>query len=343
MDKRCQYYDYLNLFACFAVVAMHVNSAFWDYRPNPSWLLNSFIEKSCVWAVPIFYMLTGATLIRSSESFSFHVYAQKRFSRTVLPFIFWSFVGLIYDIFYLGSVSPDLELANYVSMILNASIPTTSVFWFFLPLFAIYLALPLLIYVDDEKKKKVFGYLIFAYLILNLIRNLFGFFGISFPVDLQLIVMGGWLIYPILGWYLSNIELRDIQQRGIYLIGIISFLFTWVGTVISSYKAGSIVNVGSNLLDLPYIIISSSVFLFFKQRFARKSQSERGSKLLVSLSGLTFGVYLIHRFVLNFLVKLLDIQPATWYWPIIGFFLVSGISFLLVALIKRIPLLRRLV
>ncbi len=343
MVKRCHYFDILNVIACLAVVAMHANSAFWDFRPSFSWLFNSFIEKVCVWAVPIFFMLTGATLIRSSESFSFCTYARRRFFRTVLPFIIWSVLGLIFDIFYLGLVSPDLKLTSYVSMILNATVPTTSVFWFFFPLFAIYLALPLFISVEDGKKEKVFGYLILSYLFFTLVKDLFSVLGASFPTVLQLVALGGWLIYPVLGWYLSTVELRDDQRRAIYSIGIASFLFAWGGTVVSSYKERAIVNIGSNLLDLPYIFISISVFLFIKQRFAQVPLNERKVHLIASLSSLTFGVYLTHRFVLNFIIKLFRVQVTVWYWPVIGFIVVSGFSFLLVSLIKRLPFLSRLV
>ena len=54
ISNHILYFDVLTILASFAVVAMHVNSAYWSYRDAPSWVLNLIIEKTCVWAVSIY-------------------------------------------------------------------------------------------------------------------------------------------------------------------------------------------------------------------------------------------------------------------------------------------------
>ena len=99
-SNRILYFDVLTILASFAVVAMHVNGAYWSYRDAPSWVLNLIIEKTCVWAVPVFFMLTGATLIDYRKRHSTSEYVKRRVRRTVVPFLIWSFAGLFFSLFY---------------------------------------------------------------------------------------------------------------------------------------------------------------------------------------------------------------------------------------------------
>ena len=57
------YFDLLNIFACFAVVALHVNGAVHTFAKTRNWVSCMFIEALFYFAVPVFFMLTGATLI----------------------------------------------------------------------------------------------------------------------------------------------------------------------------------------------------------------------------------------------------------------------------------------
>lgn len=98
ISNHILYFDVLTILASFAVVAMHVNSAYWSYRNAPSWVLNLIIEKTCVWAVPVCFMLTGATLIDYRKRHSTSEYVKRRVRRTVVPFLIWSFVGLFFSL-----------------------------------------------------------------------------------------------------------------------------------------------------------------------------------------------------------------------------------------------------
>lgn len=53
-------------------------------------MLGLAIEVLFYWAVPIFFMLTGATLMRYRERYDTKTFLLKRFQRTVIPFLAWS-------------------------------------------------------------------------------------------------------------------------------------------------------------------------------------------------------------------------------------------------------------
>ena len=59
------YFNVLNVLACIAVVMLHCNSCYWNgpVAGKSVWISANFIETTMYWAVPIFYMLTGAKLM----------------------------------------------------------------------------------------------------------------------------------------------------------------------------------------------------------------------------------------------------------------------------------------
>ena len=60
---RIAYYDTLNIAACFGVISMHANGLTHSFSPTLSWLQAFFVDCVFYWAVPAFFMLTGATLL----------------------------------------------------------------------------------------------------------------------------------------------------------------------------------------------------------------------------------------------------------------------------------------
>lgn len=63
MGKRVVYFDVLNILACFCVICLHCNGIVHTYTQTSAWAQSLAVEVICYWAVPIFFMLTGATLM----------------------------------------------------------------------------------------------------------------------------------------------------------------------------------------------------------------------------------------------------------------------------------------
>lgn len=70
-QTRILYLDILNILACFAVLMLHHNGIVHNYDIHTStWKQALAFEVLFYWAVPVFFMLTGATLIRYREKYS---------------------------------------------------------------------------------------------------------------------------------------------------------------------------------------------------------------------------------------------------------------------------------
>lgn len=342
--KRILYFDLLNLMACFAVVVLHVNIAYWSFRSAPSWVLNTFLFASFYWAVPVFYMLTGAKLLASFRWGNLRGYLKKRFLRGVLPFIAWSVIGLAFGLYVTGYIPSDESFSYYLGLIVSTSMPTESILWFMVPLFSIYLAIPLLAFVPENVRPRVYAYLLVVYFAIDFLNQLFRTLG-AFPNGDFVWPLGtAWFVYPVLGYLIAHCEFDKRQRWLVYFLGAVSWGLIFVGTLAMSFHAGSLVRFASDGIGLPSVSMASAVFLAVREwSECHPAQLNRMGGMLRGGVRLTFGVYLTHMFVLTLLVRIADIQEASWWWGIFGIPVVFSLSMALSALLNRIPVLRRIV
>ncbi len=76
--KKKIYIQILGVIACLAVVAMHVNGCFWQFSYDRYWITANIIECICYFAVPIFFMISGATLLNYRKRYTTAVFFKKR-------------------------------------------------------------------------------------------------------------------------------------------------------------------------------------------------------------------------------------------------------------------------
>ena len=66
-EQKCKhilYLDILNVFACFSVLMLHHNGIVHYYNVfSTAWKESLIFEVVFFWAVPVFFMITGATLL----------------------------------------------------------------------------------------------------------------------------------------------------------------------------------------------------------------------------------------------------------------------------------------
>lgn len=186
-------YDILNIISMIAVVILHVNNAVWWMPVNqPSWKGCLAIEVLFYWAVPVFFMLTGTNLIDYRKRYSTKVFLKKRFDKTVIPFLFWSIISIPWGIFQEHSINgQDINsVRNIIDVVFHAK--AMSIYWFFLPLFTIYLCIPLISLIPEaERKKACQYYIVYSFLMSSLFPPLCTILGIQFNNNLFCGLNGG--------------------------------------------------------------------------------------------------------------------------------------------------------
>ena len=87
-----------------------------------------------------------------------------------------------------------------------------------------------------------------------------------------------------------------------------------------------------------------AVFVWFRyHNWDRIEGNFRLRATVTKMAGGSFGVYLIHIFVINVVCSVCNVNVSGWKWRTLGVLLVYGTSLIIVRLLKRIPLIQRIV
>lgn len=77
LTNRIVYLDLLNVLAIVAVIAMHCNGLVHGNPMTRAWNTSLVVECICYFAVPIFFMISGANLMKYRERYSTKVFFKK--------------------------------------------------------------------------------------------------------------------------------------------------------------------------------------------------------------------------------------------------------------------------
>ena len=86
--KRLYYIDILNILSCFAVVVLHCSGGVFYYQKTRLWFIYMFLQTVAHFAVPVFFMITGANLLDYRKKYDTKTFFKKRAARTLAPFLF---------------------------------------------------------------------------------------------------------------------------------------------------------------------------------------------------------------------------------------------------------------
>ena len=341
--EKTAYLTLLSVCSMIAVVILHANVCFWSFSTEMYWVSANVIESVFYFAVPIFFMISGATLLDYRERYDTRTFLKKRALKTVIPFLFWGGFGM----WFCASVLHSAEWKGVLPLINGIlNVEYVGIYWFFLTLFALYGAIILLSLVPREKKVKTFGW---AAAVLFATSSAIPFFltvfhtGIHWPLD-----PGSpthYLLYIFLGYYLSRKEIRLPYRVLSYVLAAAGLLLHILGTYYTSVQAGTIVSDYKGYLNLPCVLYAVGIFLFFKQHGNRVMRAFPG-KIIRVMAPYSFTVYLLHWYLLN-LIRLsfanhgVMVDHALWY-RLGSVFLIVPVCMLVGFIIRKTPVLRYL-
>lgn len=337
--NRIEFIDYLNVFCCISVIALHCNGCFWKFSYERYWITSVFIESIFYFAVPVFFMITGANLIDYRDKYDTKTFFRKRFLKIFVPFLFWSIVGIVITKQFRGK-----DIVDILNIIINAK--AIGVYWFFIPLFATYLCIPVLGSIDVSKRKAIFTYMVclavLCVAILPLISRLYGF---NYNTGLTPPVVSGYILYVLLGYMLVKYWKLDFKQRAfIYIVGVVGLLIRLLTVLFWSLEEGKIVNVMGGYTALPTVAYSTAVFVFFQYDLKKFVSNDLLKSVdFIKLSSYSFGVYLLHMGFVKYLPKLLLFSSYSIWWRTIGVLCVYVVCVISVLVLKKIPLLKKVI
>ncbi len=341
--KKIDYISLASVISAIAVVYLHTNDCFWNFSTANYWFEANIIESVFYFAVPIFFMISGAMLIDFSKKYSLKEYFSKRINKTVIPYIIWSLIGLILQVYVFEKIGVGSFNLHYIANgLLNGNL--VHVYWFFIPLFCIYLSIPLFSFVDDSKKKEIFVYLTTLAFILNVfIPFLISVFGLNITFGLNIAVASGYLFFTLTGYLLHKYPLEDKCKYILYALAICGLLMHIIGTYCLSVDAGKIVYTFKGYYNLPCLLYSLGIFVFAKYDLVKIMKFDPVNKVINFLNSYTFGIYLIHIFVLWGIIKLFNADIYSLSFRLIAPVVIIILSIVIIYVLRKIPYVRYIV
>lgn len=342
-SEKQEYITLLNVLSAFAVVVLHTNNCFWTFSTERYWMTANIIESVMYFAVPVFFMITGATLIDYRERYSTKEYFKKRFWKAVFPFLVWSTLSPVISTLRLGGSLSDLTFVGIINGTLNT---TFSVYWFFVPLFCIYAAIPLFAAVPAEKRKTIFSYLaVICFLVNCLFPFLFQLLplGITWGSAWDISVGRDYLLYVLAGYLLHHHEIKKTARYAIYVLALAGLMLHMCGTYFTSMEAGYIVQQYKGYCNVPATLYSVGIFLLIRQIGPALMKWKPLNRLVSSLHSYTFGIYLLHWHLILLIANGLHLNGYSIVYRL-GFpFVLIGLCVGIVFLLRKIPGVRRIV
>lgn len=335
---------YANVIATLAVVILHVNGSFWDFDGSKSWAISNAIESLLYFAVPIFFMISGATLMDYRDRYDTKTFFKKRFQKTGIPFLFWSVVAIVCN-YIIGVVYwVQMDFAFIFGGIFGTKF--MHIYWFFLPLFGIYLSMPLFTAVEKKYRKPLFIYLAIVAFVLNHVWNFWDMLAEGDMAANSLVVssMSGPLLYMVVGYLLTHYEVPKRGRILIYLVGVAGLFSEMLGTYYSSMSEGRIVTTFKGYYNVPAIVYAVCVFLLIMQwagTFGPKH--EKLTNGIKKIGTYCFPIYLIHYFVLHVMLSYFYVDHRSLFYRIGGVFISIAISVAVTFILRKIPYLRAVV
>ncbi|HIC7212332.1 acyltransferase [Burkholderia stabilis] len=332
MDRRV---DALRVVACFMVVLLHVSSESF-VRYSATWNASNCYESLSRACVPIFFMISGANLLRKTEPLG--TFLSKRVLRVLPPLVFWS-------TFYLWWLSfNNVHTGNWILAILAG--PTMFHLWFFYVIFGIYLVVPAMrrFYQSASQSERVWllaVWFVTASLYPTLQALLAG------REDDLIAKWGTGSVYDpsYYGMYAGFLVLGAClaERKGNVATGLALFAVSVVATVLATIWESHLHGVPNPFFQLylsPLVVIAAcGLFHAFMGMAAGKS-----SALLNTVSGCTLGIYGLHPFLIDPFAKHLGLLQLTG-WPLIdpllATLLIFGTALAIIAFLRWIPLFGR--
>ena len=334
--KRVVYFDILNITAALSVIFLHCNGNSFYYIDTLGWKQAMLVEAACYWAVPVFLMLSGANLMTYRSKYTTKQYFLKRFTRTVIPFIAWSLLVAVEK-----GINPlEIGIKEFLSKIFNCTIE--GVYWFFIPLFSVYLSMPVLSLLKDNKR--ILWYMAGGAFVLNsVLPKLFGYMNMTYNFQLSMMTVTGMLIFPIIGYLFAITDFGKLQRAVFYILAIFGLALRYFGTWYLSARDGTLNNTFYGYTGYCSVFLACGVFIFFKyfKPFQKLADCPRACNILSIVSGCSFGIYLMHMTVYRFLERYLE--EYSWEWRLLVPFLIYFVALAVTFLLKKIPLLKHIV
>lgn len=141
----------------------------------------------------------------------------------------------------------------------------------------------------------------------------------------------------MIGYVIANSNISRRLRYAIYGATILGLMMHILGTYILSMEAGKIIQTYKGYTNLPCVIYSIGIFLFFKENCERIMSFGWVRNLVHGLKSYTFSIYMLHWFVMTFFVTEFHINTMSIIYRLLGPIPIILVCIIITYLIRKIP------
>lgn len=309
MTRRNIYMDLLSILSCMAVVYLHCSTVVYVNQGDMLWFLSIIVQSVFCFAVPVFFMISGANLIGYRKKYDTRTFLVKRLKRVVIPLVGFSALYYLLSCFAPGDFglpARELSISGFFTGLFTNSI--CDVYWFLYAIIALYLVTPLLSLAADDKG--LLRYLLLVSFISTAVIPLVNRFApVHTLLDLFVVpYLSGSIFLYLLGYYIEHyVEITRRIRFGAVGIAVLCFAVMAIMTLktnlphtVASGNFSAFDNFYINVYNIFCSMYSCAIFCLAKgaESWMRGIRAFEG-KTFRLLASVPFYVYLIHMLIIH--------------------------------------------
>lgn len=313
MTNRNLYFDFLRGVAIIIVIGIHC------YTIDNNILFRQVLNA----AVPLFIAVSGFFLSQKviKDRDQYVVFWRKQIPKVYVPTLFWSLPLLILAVY--RGVGIGKSIVNFFSC-------GFSIYYFIVFIIQCYLILPFVLRLESKYNKIMWGSSLMSIIWVGLMVRLTVIEGISLPIVVYAGPLPCWFMFFMLGIILGKYSVRNYSLWWPILI-------TICGLVLSSVSAKYLLYVyhsGVGIKPTAFVYAFGLILFLFNVKIENFIKKENFIyKQIVWIGSISFPIYLVHMYILGFVVSKMSI--SSWSLRIIITVILT--SMLIVVLKKIIP------
>ena len=335
--SRIWYWDILRILAMIFLVIRHSATATFEFVEmlSTNWWVSNIYGSLSAWMIPVFMMISGASFLEPRRNVTPKKLYQKNIVRMLSAFAFWTVFYAVYNI-----VSGQDLHNDFVTMIFEGHFHL----WFIPMIIGMYMLTPLLRPVAENKKALISITIVTGLtgVIIPTLQDLGLFFDNTLFTGLNHFgFFSAYVCFFFMGYLFHNVSIDKEGRALIYVLGIAATIIIFIGTYVLTVKDNyhnEDMQADNNLFTA---VQGIALFVFFKEKLKDVEFKESTQKFILDISGLTFGVYMVHVVLLALLDKFgfsPVTYPAVYMIPMLILFVLPT-SFFISYVLKKIPFL----
>lgn len=346
--NRKVHLDLLRVIASFCVILIHC-FIYRDLAGEQSEFniaASNFYGILSRWAVPCFVMISGMMFLNENKDIPIKKLYSKYILRLFVSYVFWSCVYAAFNsLFEVGD-----SLSEKFRFFINNCFSGELHMWYVLMIIGLYIASPVIKFLVNNMPKKLLKYWIMCMFAFSSLIPFIGTLNIPYFSGVvsylnryvEIYFLMGYTIYFVLGHYLDKYGLSKKTKKLIYILGVVGFLYCVLILLVINPLLGKNMS-ALNYLYPNMIFYSIAVFLLFRDHVSQIKFSDKAANIIVSISKLTYGIFLIHVLILKVLYHLgirVTMCSFALSYPLVSI-LTFVISAIIIFAISKIPVINK--